>query len=656
MSLHQYACPKCGAVLQSARDVAGLAVRCLGCQAVFSAGGKPQSAPVVPASIPVGRPEPAVARTPPPVQRKVVKRIVRRAEVEDSRPILPPIPKKRRVRGLAVATVLIFAIAGAGGVTFLIQKNRKKDEPVVALGTPKDEPKPVTKPKAKEEDEPTKVPVANPQVGRNEEEEAVPDRKPKEPKKGEPKSGDLALEGTKVPDPKGPDVKPNPPKSPTPTPKTDEPKRDPGDGVAAANGQIPPTLLAKLKAATVFIKVDLGRLGHGSGSGFVLRVEDDTALIVTNEHVAVPKFKNAPLGGNVGVPKYELVFHSGRKNEFVREGELIATDAPRDLAVIRVTGVRGNADFPAPLNTTDKINLTETMPIYIIGFPFGEMLSAGIGNPTCTIGKGSVSSIREDENGGLSVIQIDGDVNPGNSGGPVVDTRGRLVGVCVAKIRGTNIGLAIPPIELARMLDGRTGDVAVRVKKNDGSSAIVEVRAALIDPFSKISKVVMLHTRSDNLRTKPKPGKDGEWEAISGAEKTSLKIEGNYAVGELNLFSKDVTAPMVFQTATTNKTGKTTYSEPIIHNWNPPRGDFPIPGGGMAPVFPPVGPGGVPGFPPGGIPGGPPPMGVPGGPKPPGAGPTPPGQIPGMPGVPIPGPGRPGGPPGGKPGGGKGIE
>ena len=100
----------------------------------------------------------------------------------------------------------------------------------------------------------------------------------------------------------------------------------------------------------------------------------------------------------------------------------------------------GHPDFPSGVNTTDRAPLAETMPVYIFGFPFGEMLATSKANPAVTIGKGTISSLREDDAGDAAVIQIDGDVNPGNSGGPVVDARGRLVGVTVAKVKGRTSG------------------------------------------------------------------------------------------------------------------------------------------------------------------------------------------------------------------------
>src|SRR5205085_10448224 len=65
-------------------------------------------------------------------------------------------------------------------------------------------------------------------------------------------------------------------------------------------------------------------------------------------------------------------------------------------------------------------------------------------------------SIRLDENDAVVYVQIDGALNPGNSGGPVVDPEGRLLGIAVASIRGSSgIGLAIPVKHLTQLLEGK---------------------------------------------------------------------------------------------------------------------------------------------------------------------------------------------------------
>jgi len=289
--------------------------------------------------------------------------------------------------------------------------------------------------------------------------------------------------------------------------------------LSPARAQLPPDLLGKLKAATVFVKVQAGPL-RGSGSGFVFSVDGKAALIATNEHVVVAPFR-------AGQPAVvDVVFDSGRQTERTARATVVALDAERDLAVLRVADV---ADLPAPLAFQKRPDLHETMGVYILGYPFGDRLTEGK-NPAVTIGKGSVSSLREDGQGRLKAVQVDGDVNPGNSGGPVVDEKGNLVGVAVAAVRGTRIGLAVPTAELTRLLGGRVGDVTLAVVKAADGVADVAVEVALLDPLNKIKGVSVLVAGADAAKGM-KPGPDGSFPPLPGGKEFPLKVDGQKATG-----------------------------------------------------------------------------------------------------------------------------
>ena len=97
------------------------------------------------------------------------------------------------------------------------------------------------------------------------------------------------------------------------------------------------------------------------------------------------------------------------------------------------------------------------MPVFACGFPFGGKLAEGGKHPEITITPCTVSAIRKDTAGRVSTVQVAGNLNPGNSGGPVVAADGKLVGVAVRSILGTGIGEAVPQQDVARMLAGRPG-------------------------------------------------------------------------------------------------------------------------------------------------------------------------------------------------------
>ena len=68
--------------------------------------------------------------------------------------------------------------------------------------------------------------------------------------------------------------------------------------------------------------------------------------------------------------------------------------------------------------------LRETESLYIAGFPFGKAMGDGKKNPAISITPGAVSALRMGADDVLDVIQLNGDLNPGNSGGPIVSRKG----------------------------------------------------------------------------------------------------------------------------------------------------------------------------------------------------------------------------------------
>src|SRR5262249_28124065 len=147
---------------------------------------------------------------------------------------------------------------------------------------------------------------------------------------------------------------------------------------------------------------------------------------------------------------------------------------------------RGLKNPPHPIDPRQQPRLVETMPVFTFGFPFGQLLDLNKGNPAITVGKGSVSSLRQDERGELSRVQIDGSLNPGNSGGPVLDSRGRLVGVARAIIPGAAIGLVIPAPKVTRLLGGRVPNFTVSSLKTENGTTSVQVEANVLDPWQQM--------------------------------------------------------------------------------------------------------------------------------------------------------------------------
>jgi S1-C subfamily serine protease len=139
------------------------------------------------------------------------------------------------------------------------------------------------------------------------------------------------------------------------------------------------------------------------GSGFVINRAGD---IVTNEHV-VENGSNVTVGFSAGA---------------TYSAKVLGTDPSTDLAVIRV-GAPRSALHPLELADSDGVEVGDT--VYAIGNPFGldRTMTAGI-----------VSALGRDIQApnGVSIpkaIQTDAAINHGNSGGPLLDTRGAVIGI-----------------------------------------------------------------------------------------------------------------------------------------------------------------------------------------------------------------------------------
>ncbi|WP_439625363.1 S1C family serine protease [Gemmata sp.] len=294
---------------------------------------------------------------------------------------------------------------------------------------------------------------------------------------------------------------------------------------ARADDALAAETVAAVKAASVYVRVEGDGWG-GSGSGFVVAADKDRVLVVTNHHVAV----KVPAGARPKPPVVTVVFGSGTRAERECPATVVAADEDRDLAVLRVAAVK---DAPLPIAFANPPKPFETMSVYSFGFPLGQALSVGKGFPAVTVGKASVSSLREGDDGELAVVQIDGNLNPGNSGGPVVDAKGRLVGVAVARAKeGQGIGFLVPAAEVERLMAGRVGRVRVAVAAGADGKPSARVTADVIDPAGAVRGATAYCV------VVPPKGKAPDAAALDkhpDARKVALKIENGVAAGEVGV-------------------------------------------------------------------------------------------------------------------------
>jgi hypothetical protein len=129
----------------------------------------------------------------------------------------------------------------------------------------------------------------------------------------------------------------------------------------------------------------------------------------------------------------------------------------------------------------------------VFGFPFGRMLAGEVDNPAPTVGRGFVSSLRTDKSGEIAAIQIDGALNPGNSGGPIMDLQGRLVGIATATVPGAQIGLAVPAATLKWLLKGQLASAHAKIVRGTATETEVLFTAMLADVVNEIAEVSILY-------------------------------------------------------------------------------------------------------------------------------------------------------------------
>lgn len=194
-----------------------------------------------------------------------------------------------------------------------------------------------------------------------------------------------------------------------------------------------------------------------AGSGFAIAAG---GYILTNHHVVSD------------ARRIEARLSDGRR---VR-GELVGSDPLTDLALVRI-----DADLPA-LEWGDDAALAIGRPVYAIGSPLDFHLS---------VSSGVVGGFARAYDGAdpVSYIQHDAALNPGNSGGPLLDAQGRVIGVNTAipqeAFFNVGISLAVPahtaaPVARALLEEGRVrrGYLGITVRALHGSLATALGRAS----------------------------------------------------------------------------------------------------------------------------------------------------------------------------------
>jgi len=235
------------------------------------------------------------------------------------------------------------------------------------------------------------------------------------------------------------------------------------------------------------VRVGGGDSTLGSGSGFVFTSD---GYLLTNSHVVRAGRPPTP-GGQRPAHGYSVMLGDGTEST----AEWVGDDPETDTALLRVGAAARSSLVPLALGSAARLKRGEIA--IAIGNPLGfeHTATAGIVSALGRSMRASTGRLIPD------VIQTDAALNPGNSGGPLLDSRGEVIGVNTAIIRGAqaiSFAIAIDTVkwvipQLLRHgrirrgylgLGGQTVALDRRVVLHHGLGASHGVRVVSLDPES----------------------------------------------------------------------------------------------------------------------------------------------------------------------------
>ena len=239
--------------------------------------------------------------------------------------------------------------------------------------------------------------------------------------------------------------------------------------------------------------LDLNQVEVATGSGFIVSPE---GWVITNHHVVAGDKSTVLVRGEklevtVQVTAIEVLMPQSLGQPPRHFTASIYADDPQlDIAILRV-----NAEGLPYLALGDSDAAVSGDDVTAVGFPFGDLLEidkprGAIGVPAATMTTGNVSAMRSDLAGDRRYLQVSAVLNPGNSGGPVSDEEGYVIGVAQSRVEKADaIGFAVPINRVKQLLQKHGLDAILPVTLHSSTSTMalppkgvsVEVPAGFID-------------------------------------------------------------------------------------------------------------------------------------------------------------------------------
>lgn len=163
---------------------------------------------------------------------------------------------------------------------------------------------------------------------------------------------------------------------------------------------------------------------YSEGSGAIYKKDGKFAYVVTNNHVVE------------GAEKLEIILSNGTR----LDGELVGADTYSDLAVIKVSSetIQTAAQF------ADSSTLTLGEPAIAIGSPLGSEYANSVTEGIISgLSRTVTSTNNQGQTVSINAIQTDAAINQGNSGGPLVNIKGQIIGINSVKITSSRTNVAV---------------------------------------------------------------------------------------------------------------------------------------------------------------------------------------------------------------------
>ena len=292
-------------------------------------------------------------------------------------------------------------------------------------------------------------------------------------------------------------------------------------GLPALHAELTQEQVTAAKAATGLLVTSMG-----TGSAFCI---SESGLFITCDHMI----------GDSKEDKLAIVMSPAGKDEKRYPARIVRRLKDADLAILKVDLDR---QVPA-LKLGDDTGLFETEQLYAFGYPFGKALAVDEKSyPAISVNLGRITSLRN-KNDVLEVIQLDAQVNPGNSGGPALDPNGNVVGVISSGLVASGVNFAIPIALLSKAM--ATPIIGIAAPKADPEHLSKPVEFAVsvdwvVPPAPEPKIFVEIRGEGPSRRVEAQKGKDGKSRAqiVPGKEpdktqKAKLQITLDFESGKI---------------------------------------------------------------------------------------------------------------------------